>query len=289
MPEIPSSGPRSPARPPVSVASMATPVVVLSIAGTDSAGGAGLHADLRTFAALRVHGASAIAALTAQNTRGIDGVHAVPPAFVIAQARAVALDLDVRAVKTGFLGSAATVEAVAEWVSLGGAFDLVVDPVLVRSSGERLFGPEVEQAYLDSLVPRARILTPNRAEAGLLVGQVLSTVADMETAAVELARLGPELVVVKGGDAGDEGAAAVDVVAGADGVVERLVLDRVETANDHGSGCTFSAAAAARLALGDDAPTAVRSAKAFVHAALLGAVDWRLGSGHGPLDQLGWG
>ncbi len=267
---------------------MATPVVVLSIAGTDSAGGAGLHADLRTFAALGVHGASAVAALTAQNTRGIDGVHLVPPEFVVAQARAVALDLDVRAVKTGFLGSAATVEAVADWVSAGGTFDLVVDPVLVRASGERLFGPEVERAYLDRLVPRARILTPNRAEAGLLVGRVLSTVADMEVAAVELARLGPELVVVKGGDADDEGAAAVDVVAGADGVVERLVLDRVETANDHGSGCTFSAATAARLALGDDAHTAVRAAKTFVHAALLGAVDWHLGAGHGPLDQLGW-
>ncbi len=267
---------------------MATPVVVLSIAGIDSAGGAGLHADLRTFAALGVHGASAVAALTAQDTVGIRGVHLVPPEFVVAQARTVADDLDVRAVKTGFLGSADTVAAVAGWAALAGGVDLVVDPVLVRATGERLFAPDVERAYLDRLVPRARILTPNRAEAGLLVGRALRTVADMESAAVELARLGPELVVVKGGDADDEGTGAVDVVADVDGGVERLVLDRVETANDHGSGCTFSAATAARLALGDDARTAVRTAKAFVHAALLGAVEWHLGAGHGPLDQLGW-
>ena len=264
----------------------------MTIAGTDSAGGAGVHADLRTFAAFGLHGASAIAALTAQNTRGIDRVHLVPADFVIAQVESVMADLDVRAVKTGFLGGADVVEAVGALVGerspdrrIGG---LVVDPVLVRADGSSMFGREVERAYRTSLAGHATVLTPNRVEAGVLVESAVETIADMERAALGLLDLGPEVVVVKGGDAVDEGDEAVDVVASRSGTVERMVLPMVPTGNDHGSGCSFAAATTARLALGDDPLEAVRAAKRFVHDALRGAAGWRLGDGHGPLDQLGW-
>lgn len=267
---------------------MPTPVVALTIAGTDSAGGAGLHADLRTFAAFGVHGASAIAALTAQNTLGIEAVHLVPPEFVVAQVSAVLADLDVRAVKTGFLGSAGTVTALGSLAAAGALPALVVDPVLARADGQRMFDAAVERAYLDGLLAAAVVATPNRVEAGILLGRELRTVADMEQAAVELAGMGPDLVVVKGGDADDEGDDAVDVVATPAGTIEHLVLPRVETGNDHGSGCSFAAATTARLASGDEPRDAVRAAKRFVHAALAGSARWRLGAGHGPLDQLGW-
>lgn len=260
----------------------------MTVAGTDSAGGAGVHADLRTFAAFGLHGATAVAALTAQNTQGIERVHLVPPDFVVAQVESVVADLDVRAAKTGFLGDATVIAALGELGAdrrLGG---LVVDPVLVRADGSPMFGPEVGEAYRADLAPVADVLTPNRVEAGLLVGSTVATVADMERAAVALLDLGARVVVVKGGDAVDEGEEAVDVVASRDGTVERLALPMVETANDHGSGCSFAAATAARLALGDDPLSAVRAAKRFVHHALRGAAGWRLGAGHGPLDQLGW-
>lgn len=267
---------------------MPTPLVALDIAGTDSAGGAGVHADLRAFAAMGVHGATVVAALTAQSTRGIEAVHVVPAPFVAAQLEAVLGDLDVRATKTGFLASAATVGVVADVAGAGRLPNLVVDPVLVGAAGHRLFGEDVETAYARRLLPLARVITPNRVEAGLLVGRTLRTLADMEAAAVELLGLGAEAVVVKGGDAEDEGDRSVDVLATASGVT-RLELPRVDTANDHGSGCSFAAATAARLALGDDVPTAVRAAKAFVHRGLVGARTWRLGAGHGPIDAFGWG
>lgn len=267
---------------------MPTPTVALTIAGVDSAGGAGVHADLRSFAAAGVHGATVVAALTAQSTERIHALHVVPADFVAAQLDAVLGDLDVRAVKTGFLASPATVGVVAEAAEAGRLRDLVVDPVLVRADGQPLFGPEVRDAYLRRLLPRARVATPNRVEAGLLVGRPLPTLADMEEAAHELLDLGIEAVVVKGGDAEDEGDRSVDVLATARGV-ERLELRRVATGNDHGSGCSFAAATAARLALGDDVDAAVRSAKAFVHRGLLGARTWRLGAGHGPIDAFGWG
>lgn len=267
---------------------MPTPLVVLTVAGVDSAGGAGVHADLRAFAALGLHGATAVAALTAQSTRGVEAVHPVPPAFVAAQLDAVLGDLDVRATKTGFLGSAETVEVVAEAAGAGRLANLVVDPVLVAATGARLFGEDVEAAYARRLLPRARVATPNRVEAGLLVGRELRTVADMAAAAVALLDLGVEAVVVKGGDADDEGDRSVDVLATRAGI-ERLDLPMVGTPNDHGTGCTFAAAIAAGLARGDDVPSAVRAAKAFVHRALVGARTWRLGAGHGPVDAFGWG
>ena len=267
---------------------MGTPVVALTIAGTDSAGGAGVHADLRTFAAHRVHGATAVAALTAQSTTGIHAVHLVPTEFVVAQIEAVLGDLPVAATKTGFLASPETVGAVGALAAAGRLPGLVVDPVLVRSDGTPMFAPAVTAAYTSILLRAAVVATPNRVEAGLLVDRHLATTADMADAAEELASGGPEVVVVKGGDAEDEDDEAVDVVATADGRVERLVMPRIATANDHGSGCTFAAATAANLALGREPLDAVRAAKHFVHGALDGARRWRLGAGHGPLDQLGW-
>lgn len=266
---------------------MPTPLVALTIAGVDSAGGAGVHADLRAFAAHGVHGATVVAALTAQSTLAIHGVHLVPSGFVAAQLDAVLDDLDVRATKTGFLGSADTIGVVADAAEAGRLRNLVVDPVLVSSAGTPLFPAEVQGALVARLLPRARVITPNRTEAALLVGRPLPTVADMEDAALELAGLGCEAVVVKGGDAEDEGDRAVDVLA-VGGRVLRIELPRVDTRNDHGSGCSFAASVAARLALGDDVEPAVRSAKAFVHRGLLGARTWRLGGGHGPIDAFGW-
>lgn len=267
---------------------MPTPPVALTIAGVDSAGGAGVHADLRTFAALGVHGATVVAALTAQSTTATLAVHLVPPDFVGAQLDAVLGDLDVRATKTGFLASAETVGVVADAAGAARFRNLVVDPVLVSAAGERLFPAEVEAAYAERLLRHARVVTPNRVEAGILVGRSLRTVDDMATAAEELLGLGVEAVVVKGGDADDEGDDAIDVLATAAGV-EHLVLPRVPTGNDHGSGCSFAAAVTARLARGDELVDAVRAAKAFVHAGLQGAADWRLGAGHGPIDAFGWG
>lgn len=264
-----------------------TPPVVLTIAGSDSSGGAGVQADLRTFAAHGVHGASAFAALTAQNTVGVQGVHHVPAAFVEQQIESVVHDLDVRAVKTGMLGTADVVQAVARQLDRHGLRTVVVDPVMVASTGARLLEPEAERAYLDELLPRARVVTPNRMEAGVLVGRDLPTVADMVAAAHELAELGIEVVVVKGGDATDEGDEAVDVAL-VDGNLHELRAPRVDSGNDHGTGCSFASSVAARLALGDDPLTALRHAKDFVHRGLLGAARWRLGAGHGPIDHLGW-
>jgi hydroxymethylpyrimidine/phosphomethylpyrimidine kinase len=267
-----------------------TPPVALTIAGSDSSGGAGIQADLRTFAAYGVHGASALTALTAQNTVGVQGVHTVPPGFVRAQVDSVVDDLTVAATKTGMLATAAIVSCVAEVVAQRQLPNLVVDPVMVASTGARLLDPEAELAYLDRLIPLARVVTPNRVEAGVLCGRELRTLADMADAALQLAALGPEVVVVKGGDADDEGDEAVDVVAvAAGGRIEHLRAPRVGTANDHGTGCSFASAIAASLALGHDHLSALRSAKAFVSRALAGAAGWRLGAGHGPIDHLGWG
>lgn len=269
----------------------ATPAVVLTIAGVDSAGGAGVAADLRTFAALGVHGACAVSVLTAQSTAAIRAVHQPPTEFLVAQVEAVVDDLRVAAVKTGMLASPGNVRAVAALAAAGRLPNLVVDPVLVSAHGALLYGSaadDVAAAYRDALIPRARVLTPNRLEAARLVGGEVRTLADMAAAGEELTRLGPEVVVVKGGDAEDEGDQSIDVVVYRNGRISWLGAPRVATGNDHGSGCSLAAAIAARLARGDALTDAIDTAKAFVHRALLGAAGWRLGAGHGPIDHLGW-
>lgn len=267
---------------------MTTPAVALTIAGSDSSGGAGVQADLKAFAALGVYGASAVTAVTAQNTRGVRGVLPVPAAFVVDQVEAVLADLDVRAVKTGMLGTAEVVVAVAGLAAAGRLPLLVVDPVMVASSGDRLLEGEAERAYVELLLPHATVLTPNLAEAAALLGGSIDTLADQHEAARALHALGPRVVVVKGGHAvRDSGSEAVDVVVDGSSVRE-LRAPRLDTANTHGTGCTFAAAVAAGLAQGSDVAAAIDAAKAYVSAALEGGATWQLGRGHGPLDHFLW-
>ena len=265
-----------------------TPYVAMTIAGSDSSAGAGVQADLKTFAALGVFGTSAFSALTAQNTLGVRGVHAVPAEFLVAQVEAVLDDLDVRAVKTGMLATTENVRAVAALAAAGRLPHLVVDPVMVASSGDRLLEPAAERAYAEELLPHAAVLTPNLLEAQVLLGARIATLAEQREAARALGALGPRVVVVKGGhataDAPDE---AVDVVW--DGAtVGELRAPRVDTGNNHGTGCTFASAIAAGLARGYELPETLRAAKAYVSRAVAGGASWRLGGGHGPLDHFGW-
>ncbi len=246
-----------------------TPPVLLTIAGSDSGGGAGIQADLKTFAALGAFGASVITAVTAQNTLGVTAIHQVPAEIVAAQLDAVLDDLPVAGVKVGMVGTADVAEVIAARAHrLPG---LVVDPVLVSTSGSRLSGV----ASVRPLLAYARISTPNRAEAAALLGRPVETAVEMERAAADL----PGSVVVTGSEL------AVDVLCH-DGVVTYLRTAPVDTRNNHGSGCTFAAAIAARLAFGDDVPTAVALAKEYVTDALDAARDWKIGGGPGPLHHL---
>jgi hydroxymethylpyrimidine/phosphomethylpyrimidine kinase len=261
------------------------PPVALTIAGSDSGGGAGIQADLKTFAALGVFGTSVLTAVTAQNTTAVLGVRILEPGFVELQIEAVLTDLPVAAVKTGMLASAETVAVVARRAAAGDLPHLVVDPVMVTSTGTPLLDDDGVTAYRELLLPHTEVCTPNMREAALLTAVAVSDVAGMEKAARRLAEYGARVVVVKGGHlAGDR---APDVVL-ADGVVTVLEGDRIVSANDHGTGCSLSAATAARLASGAAIPDALRDAKAFVARAISGAASWTLGSGHGPLDHFGW-
>jgi hydroxymethylpyrimidine/phosphomethylpyrimidine kinase len=261
------------------------PPVALTIAGSDSGAGAGLQADLKTFAALGVFGTSAVTALTAQNTAAVCALRAVAATFVTAQVEAVLADLPVAAVKTGLLATADTVGAVAVLAAAGRLPHLVVDPVLVASTGRRLLEPDAEDRYRADLFPHAEVVTPNRAEAGVLLGAAVTTPADQRDAAYALTGLGPAVVVVTGGD--DTGDDAVDVVVGVPGLDE-LRRPRLATRNTHGSGCSFAAAVAAGLASGLSVRDALLGAKSYVHDAIRAAGSWRLGAGHGPLNHFRW-
>lgn len=273
---------------------MPTPAVALTIAGSDSSGGAGIEADLRTFAALGVHGAVAITAVTAQNTTGVRAVHALPAELVRAQVEAVAADLVVEGTKTGMLAEPATVEEVAALAAEGLLPRLVVDPVLVSSTGHLLMADGGVDAYREALVPLADVVTPNLRETAVLLGcdvEELSTIAAMADAALALRALGARCCVVKGGHLLTSGVTATrapDVVATELGVTT-LDAPRVDTGNDHGTGCSLAAAIASGLAQGMEVLDAVTRAKSFVARALQGAAEWKLGAGHGPIDHLGWG
>jgi len=265
------------------------PPCALTIAGSDSGGGAGLQADLRSFAAFGVHGAVVVTAVTAQNTLGVTDVHAVPPSSVLAQFDAVCSDLPIAAAKTGMLASAEVVRTVAE--SLGNvSFPVVVDPVFVSTTGHSLIGPGGVEAYLEALLPLARIVTPNVHELAGLLGRPLgsiATLADLEAAALELAQATPAIIVAKGGHLSAADGVVTDLVVLGDQVLP-LPHHYVQTRNDHGTGCSFAAATAALLAGGAEPLHAITEAAAFVTRALDGAVGWRLGAGHGPIDHLNW-
>ncbi|WP_213452759.1 bifunctional hydroxymethylpyrimidine kinase/phosphomethylpyrimidine kinase [Rhizomonospora bruguierae] len=258
-----------------------TPPVVLTIAGSDSGGGAGVQADLKVFAALRAYGASVITAVTAQNTRDILDVYQLPGNVVGTQLAAVLEDLPPAATKVGMLGSAEVAGVVAAKARAGALPNLVVDPVLTATTGSRL---GVTSA-VERLLPLALVATPNVDEASALVGWRIDTPTDMAGAAAQLASNGPKYVVVTGGDL--PGEESVDAVW-ADQGARFLRAPRVRTRNAHGSGCSFSAAVAVRLALGDPALAAIDYAKEYVTRAITGAADWKLGAGNGPLDHFGW-
>jgi hydroxymethylpyrimidine/phosphomethylpyrimidine kinase len=236
--------------------------IALTIAGSDSSGGAGIQADLKTFSAFGVYGASVITALTAQNTLGVQGIHAVPPAFVAAQLGSVLSDLEVGAVKTGMLADVEIVEAVARGLRAAPSLPLVVDPVMVATSGDVLLKPEAVDALRRELIPLAHLITPNLPEAAVLLGSAeAETEAEMLDQARGLLALGCRAVLLKGGHG--TGEAAIDVLADA-ARVERLALPRLDTPHTHGTGCTLSAATAALLAQRVPLAAAVRRAKAYV-------------------------
>lgn len=280
------------------MSSTGNPPVALSIAGSDSGAGAGIQADIKTMGALGVFAATALTAVTAQNTTAVREVHYVPAEMVDAQIDAVLDDLSVASVKTGMLGTPAVVEAVGRRAGAGGLPQLVVDPVMVASSGRILLTEEGIDAYRIHLLPHALIATPNLWEAALLAGAPPAELHNVDSM-VEMARhihgLGPAWILVKGGhlpgvDPHDDGEApdqVADVLFNGNDVTI-LTGSHVNTANTHGTGCSLSSAIAAYLAHGADVPTAVRAAKEYVHGALLGGAEWRLGGGHGPLNHLGW-
>jgi len=262
---------------------MTTPIAV-TIAGSDSSGGAGIQADLKTFSALGVYGASVITALTAQNTRRVSAIHDVPPDFIAAQIDAVFSDLKVDAVKIGMLSQPAVIEAVTAGLERHRAREVVLDPVMVAASGDRLLAPDAIDVLRRVLIPRARVITPNLPEAAALLGDpVAADETEMRRQGERLLALGCGAVLMKGGHG--EGPQSVDLLVEA-GSVARFAADRIATRNTHGTGCTLSSAIAAGLARGRDLAAAVGEAKAYVTASIAAADRLQVGSGHGPTHHF---
>jgi hydroxymethylpyrimidine/phosphomethylpyrimidine kinase len=259
-------------------------MIAVTIAGSDSGGGAGIQADLKTFSALGVYGASVITALTAQNTHGVTAIHDVPPSFVTAQMDAVFSDLDISAVKIGMLSQPAVIEAVAEGLQRHNQHKVVLDPVMVAASGDRLLAPEAVDVLRRVLVPRALVLTPNLPEAAaLLDAPPAQNEAEMREQAERILELGPKAVLIKGGHA--SGAESIDLLVEPTSFA-RLAAERIGTDNTHGTGCTLSSAVAAGLAKGLDLAEAVRQAKAYVTASIAAADRLTIGSGRGPVHHF---
>jgi hydroxymethylpyrimidine/phosphomethylpyrimidine kinase len=256
---------------------------VLTIAGSDSGGGAGIQADLKTFAALGCYGMSAITALTAQNTLGVQGIHAVPPAFLKAQIQSVVEDIGVDALKIGMLHEPAVVEVVAWAIDHYQLTRVVLDPVMVATSGDRLMASETVQVLVRELFPRASVITPNLDEAALLLGHEITDADALNQAAQDLLAMGAKAVLLKGGHlAGDE---VVDLLVQAHGPSRRLASPRIASQNVHGTGCTLSSAMAAYLALGHDLSESVALARTFILGAIAHGADVKTGHGHGPLNH----
>jgi hydroxymethylpyrimidine/phosphomethylpyrimidine kinase len=258
--------------------------IAVTIAGSDSSGGAGIQADLKTFSALGVYGASVITALTAQNTQGVRAIHDAPAEFVTAQIDAIFSDLDVGAVKIGMLSRTAIIEAVAKGLDRYRARNIVLDPVMVATSGDRLLAPDAVDAVRTLLIPRALVVTPNLPEAAALLSQTPAhSEADIEKQARALLGFGARSVLVKGGHG--DGPESIDILVEAAGVT-RFAEKRIATNNTHGSGCTLSAAIAAGLARGLDLKVATRDAKTYVTAAIASADALAIGRGSGPLHHF---
>ncbi len=262
-----------------------TPPAVLSIAGSDSGGGAGIQADLKAFAHAGVHGMTAITAITAQNTVGVDAVFAIPSEVIVAQVRAVASDIGVDAVKIGMLGDETTILAVDRTLDMVGDAPVVLDPVMVAESGAVLLAPAAREALVERLVPRATVITPNLAEARELTAERGAAAAggdpaDGEALARAVHKLGPAVVVVTGGHATH----GEDIFFDGERL-ERLAGDRHPDGASHGSGCTHSSTLAARLALGDDALDAAREARRVAGEAVRDGLRG-IGEGAGPVDVL---
>lgn len=253
---------------------------VLTIAGSDSGGGAGIQADLKTFASWRVFGMSALTAVTAQNTVAVTAVHGVPPAVVAAQIDAVFDDLGCDAVKIGMLGERAVVEVVAERLAARCRVPIVLDPVMVAKTGDPLLAADAREALAAALLPLATLVTPNLPEAEVLLGRRLNSLRERAAAARDLAKLGPA-VLLKGGHA--EGPEIVDHFA-SEGTVEELRHPRLESRSTHGTGCTLSSAIAANLARGRPLREAVVRGIEFTQRAIAEALP--LGRGHGPVNHL---
>jgi len=258
--------------------------IALTIAGSDSSAGAGIQADLKTFAVFGVYGASVITALTAQNTNGVSGIHLVPADFVTAQIDAVFGDLEVKAVKIGMVAQLATIDAIVAGLKRWSPRHIVLDPVMVATSGDRLLAADAVERLRTALIPLASLLTPNLPEAAALLDEeIAASEAAIERQGKRLLELGCRAVLIKGGHG--QGAESTDYLFGGNGVIA-LTAPRIATKNTHGTGCSLSSAIAAGLGKGDELETAVRNAKAWVSAAIAAADRLGVGHGHGPIHHF---
>jgi hydroxymethylpyrimidine/phosphomethylpyrimidine kinase len=258
--------------------------IALTIAGSDSSGGAGIQADLKTFAAFGVYGASVITALTAQNTQGVTGIHQVPADFVTAQIDAVYGDLDVKAVKIGMVSERGVIEAIVAGLKRWSPKHVVLDPVMVATSGDRLLPPDAIEALRTRLIPRASLITPNLPEAAALLDeQIASSETQIESQGKRLLAMGASAVLIKGGHG--QGVESIDYLIREAGIVA-LAAPRIATKNTHGTGCSLSSAIAAGLAKGENLEAAVRNAKTWVTAAIAAADRLSVGHGHGPIHHF---
>jgi hydroxymethylpyrimidine/phosphomethylpyrimidine kinase len=258
--------------------------IILTIAGSDSGGGAGIQADLKTFSALGCFGTSAITAVTVQNTLGVSGVHAIPPEIVEHQIRAVLDDMQPLAIKIGMVPAAEHATMIAAVLKEYSHIPIVFDPVMMASSGYQLMEDEAIDIFKNDIFPQAALITPNLDEARLITGADIDGIEDMKVAAAYFMMLGCRAVLIKGGHL--KGDKLCDVYLDKSGVIHHFESSFIDSNNTHGTGCTLSSAIAAFLALGDDLLEAIEKAKAYVHQAIEKSTDVKIGNGHGPLNHF---
>jgi hydroxymethylpyrimidine/phosphomethylpyrimidine kinase len=258
---------------------------VLTIAGSDSGGGAGIQADLKTISAIGCYGMSVITALTAQNTKGVSGIHAVPPSFAAEQMSAVFTDIGADAVKIGMLYSAELIEVVSEQLKKHRAKNIVIDPVMVAQSGDKLLQDDAIEAIKKHLMPLADVVTPNIPEAQVLLNRKLHDLEDMQAGAKILASYGSQSILIKGGHLSHADSTDLLYLAGEDRFAT-LTGERIETRNNHGTGCTLSSAIASYMARGCGIEDAVGKAKAYISEAIRAGAEYTIGHGHGPVHHF---